>query len=166
MKQQGCRQTVSKSCITASIWLISSAPSDSFVLRSALGIRPDAFVVGYCGRLDEGKGVDILLRGFAESGLAHRGGKLLVAGKTLNHVDNAEAENFVARLQTLAKKLMISDHTYWLGHVSNVKSFYSTCSVIVLPSYGINEAFGRVLIEAMACETPAMGRDLEVYQKY
>ena len=134
--------------------------SDPFALRSTLGIRPDAFVVGYCGRIDEGKGVDILLRGFAESGLAHRGGKLLVAGKPLNHADNAEAENFVARLQTLAKKLMISDHTYWLGHISNVESFYSTCNVIVLPSHGFNEPFGRVLIEAMACETPAIGSRL------
>jgi glycosyltransferase involved in cell wall biosynthesis len=129
---------------------------DPMAARRPLGIPQEAFVVGYCGRIDEGKGIDILLRGFAHSGLAYRNGKLLLAGPVC-HADRIAGERFVAALKALAKELLIDDSIYWLGHIADVQSFYSACNVLVLPTHGINESFGRVLIEAMACETVAIG---------
>ena len=35
--------------------------------------------------------------------------------------------------------------------------FYSACDVLVLPSNNCLETFGRVLVEAMSCETPVIG---------
>jgi len=60
-------------------------------------------------------------------------------------------------LKALAKELLIDNSIYWLGHIADVQSVYSACNVLVLPTNGVNESFGRVLIEAMACETVAIG---------
>jgi glycosyltransferase involved in cell wall biosynthesis len=129
---------------------------DPLAARRALGISEEAFVVGYCGRIDEGKGIDVLIRAFAASRLPFRNGKLLLAGPVC-HADTTAGERFVSRLKGLAKELLIDESISWLGYIGDVQSFYSACNVLVLPTHGINESFGRVLIEAMACETVAIG---------
>lgn len=43
---------------------------------------------------------------------------------------------------------------HWIGNVEDVRPWYRAASILLLPSE--NEAFGRVLVEAMACGVPVV----------
>jgi glycosyltransferase involved in cell wall biosynthesis len=107
--------------------------------------------IGYAGGLVHEKGVDLLLRACAA--LAPRW-KLLLAG------EGAER----SALEKLAQDLGIFQQVTFLGRQPsrNMAAFYNSLDVFVLPSRTLanwKEQFGRVLIEAMACEVPVVGSD-------
>ncbi len=62
----------------------------------------------------------------------------------------------------IAQDLKISDKTIFLGKVNKEELIknYQEAKVLVLPSINNNEAFGIVLIEAMACGTPVIASNL------
>jgi glycosyltransferase involved in cell wall biosynthesis len=109
-----------------------------------------AFVIGYAGRLVPEKGVDVLLRACA--GLPFRNWRVRLMG------DGPD----LPRLSALAGDLGIGDQVDFLGRLpsAQVPEFYRTLDVLVLPSLtrpNWAEQFGRVLVEAMACEIPVIG---------
>jgi glycosyltransferase involved in cell wall biosynthesis len=59
--------------------------------------------------------------------------------------------NFV---QQLSRRSAFSDRIHWIGHAEDVRPWYKAASVLVMASE--NEAFGRVLVEAMACGVPVV----------
>ena len=64
-------------------------------------------------------------------------------------------------LEGKAKKLGIRDKVVFTGHITDEKLFksaFSACDVFVLPSE--YEAFGIVLLEAMACEKPCVATNV------
>lgn len=61
-------------------------------------------------------------------------------------------------LKKLAKKLKIADHIEFLGHQENISRILKTCDIFVLPS--IKEAFGLVLLEAMAAQLPIVATNV------
>jgi glycosyltransferase involved in cell wall biosynthesis len=125
--------------------------------RSAAGISPAAFVVGYAGRIDREKGLETLLSGFAKS-LGSEGAKLLIAGQPVCPRDADEPlSEYLDELKAYARSLGIAEHVHWVGHISDLPEFYSSCDVTVLPTSKFSEPFGRVLIESMLCETPVIG---------
>ena len=73
--------------------------------------------------------------------------------------------DYWAFLETFARKCGIEDRVYLIDKVpsDSLPVYYSAADVFVLPSY--YEAFPKVVIEAMACETPvvatAMGGNLD-----
>jgi glycosyltransferase involved in cell wall biosynthesis len=71
--------------------------------------------------------------------------RLLVAG------DGHLAEE----LQELSHRLGIADRTHWLGYVPDPTTLLQASDVFVLAS--VEEAFGNVLAEAMACGIPVVG---------
>lgn len=62
----------------------------------------------------------------------------------------------------LTKKLGIEDMVNFFDTVENkdLPSFYNNCDVVVLPSINKGEAFGLVLLEAMACAKPVVASGL------
>jgi glycosyltransferase involved in cell wall biosynthesis len=113
--------------------------------------QADEFRVGYAGGLVPEKGVDLLLRACA--GL-HVSWRLLLAG---------EGEERAA-LARLAEELGVGDKVTFLGRQASgeMPAFYREIDVLALPSRtqpNWKEQFGRVLVEAMACETPVVGSD-------
>ena len=107
--------------------------------------------IGYAGGLIPDKGVDVLLRACA--GLPQPW-RLHVAGTGPEE----------KALRTLARQLGIADQVTWLGKLGSMAmpEFYRGIDVLVLPSRTMprwKEQFGRVLVEAMACETPVIGSD-------
>lgn len=108
-------------------------------LRAAWGARPVVLAVG---RLVGYKGFDVLLE--AAAGLE----------ATTVVVGTGPEE---ARLRTLAPP-----GTVFAGRVSDadLPAYYHACDVFCLPSVTIAEAFGVVLLEAMACGRPLVTTSL------
>lgn len=103
-------------------------------------------VVGYSGRLETYKGVDVLLRAIALLPDV----RLLIAGEGPERMT----------LITLADELGVADRVTFLGHLgSDLPAFYRDLDALVVPSMptpGWLEQFGRVVVEAMASGVPVV----------
>lgn len=107
----------------------------------------------FVGGLDKAhyfKGVDNLIKACA--GLAIKDWQLVIGGEG----------DLKANYETLAKELEIKDKVIFVGKLKaeELIKAYQSASVLVLPSINSNEAFGIVLIEALACGTPVIASDL------
>ncbi len=112
---------------------------------------PHPFTIGYAGGFVPAKGLDVLFRACAR-----------LKPPWELHLVGAGSEE--APLHALAAKLGIESHIHWLGKRPSLAmpDFYRSLDVLVLPSRTMpnwKEQFGRVLVEAMACETPVIGSD-------
>lgn len=112
-------------------------------------IRP--FTVGYIGRLVEEKGISGLLEAFTR----------LPADTHLRLVGGGPLR---AALETQARSLNIHERVTFVPQVASTDIIhqYREMDVLVLPSLtrpNWKEQFGRVLIEAMACEIAVIGSD-------
>jgi glycosyltransferase involved in cell wall biosynthesis len=124
-------------------------PVDDQALRRAEFIRHqhNRPIVLFVGRLVRYKGADVLLD-------AMRG----IEGVALLVGEGPER----AGLERRAESLGVSDRVRFLGEVSNdeLAALYRACDLFVLPSVTRQEAFGVVLLEAMAAAKPVISTDL------
>jgi glycosyltransferase involved in cell wall biosynthesis len=123
---------------------------DASQLRRKLGIE-GMFAVGFVGRFWPVKAVDTLIKAFA---LLPADCVLLLVG------DGSERP----KLKALAEELGINARVRWIPWVNSwdVAEYMNAFDALVLPSrtrWNIKEQFGRVLVEAMACETCVVGSD-------
>jgi glycosyltransferase involved in cell wall biosynthesis len=116
-------------------------PADAALAR-ALGLDPDVPVIGYFGRLEWGKGVDVLLEAAARLHAKLPGTAYLFVG------DGPMRETLTARAAEVGLPACFA------GQRDDVPALLRLCAVVVLPSR--QEAFGRVLIEAMATGVPVV----------
>lgn len=103
--------------------------------------------VVYAGRLVAEKGVDLLLRAFAQARFQVPSSRLLIAG------DGIEKEN----LQALCGELNITDAVDWLGYLpqTEMEKQFAGAWVQAVPSQWA-EPFGNVTTEAMMRGTAAI----------
>ena len=118
--------------------------------RQALGFQEGAFVVGFVGRLIRLKGVDLLLAALAELPEA----AAVIVG------DGPER----GALERRANELGVGARVRFIGAVPSleVSRLMQAIDALVLPSRTTGpsvEQFGRVLVEAMACEVAVVGSD-------
>jgi len=123
--------------------------------RRRLGIRPDAAVLLFVGRIQPLKAPDLLLKAAAE--MLRRSpelrDRLVVAvvggpsGSGLTHPEH---------LAKLASGLGIGDVMRFAPPVDQIAlaDWYRAADVTVVPSY--NESFGLVAVESQACGTPVV----------
>jgi len=131
------------------------APGDRYAARAALGIRPDAVVLAFVGRIQPLKAPDVLLRAAAE--LLARGAvsrerlTVVVAGGPSGTGLEAPTS-----LQELAGSLGIADVVRFLPprQGAALVDVYRAADVVAVPSH--NESFGLVALEAQACGTPVV----------
>jgi glycosyltransferase involved in cell wall biosynthesis len=124
-------------------------------LRQRLGLGGSRVLL-YVGRLDEVKGVDVLLRAFAKIGATREDLRLLIIG----------SGRMEASLRGLASSLGIANNVVfqpWWPH-ERLPELYKACDVFVLPS--LREAFGLVGLEAMSAGRPVVGSRVGGIQDY
>lgn len=116
------------------------APAASPAPRSALGPT-----VGVLTRLDARKGLPHLLRAMAQIRSDLPEARLLIGG---------EGEDRSA-LEREAHSLGLTGRVDFVGTVNDTAQFYRRLDLFVLPS--LDEAFGLVVLEAMAAGLPVVG---------
>ena len=122
--------------------------------RQRLGLLDDLPVILFVGGMDAPhafKGVPQLLDAFAEAGLAGRARLSLVGEGGLR-------QGFMAR----ARSVGLGGDVRFHGRVDedDLIALNRAADIAVLPSTTAEEAFGLVLIEAMACETAVVASRL------
>jgi glycosyltransferase involved in cell wall biosynthesis len=110
--------------------------------RRALGLAPDAHVVGYVGRLEHGKGPDVLLAAAERLALKLPAATVLFVG------------DGPLRLPLAARASAAGVRAVFAGQRTDVPALLRACDVIAVPSR--QEAFGRIIIEAMASRVPVV----------
>lgn len=125
-------------------------------LRERYGIREKEKVVMFLGGLDRAhafKGVDVLLQAMAE--VIQRSTvtvRCLICG----------SGDLRSEYERQARELGIEKNVIFAGRVSDEEMtlHYNLADVFVLPSTDSSEAFGIVLLQAMACGIPVIASDL------
>jgi glycosyltransferase involved in cell wall biosynthesis len=112
-------------------------------LRSELSLPADAFVAVYCGRLQAGKGLDVLITTWDEIARRQEARKMLL---------------LVVGSGTLQERLE-GDYGRWesirfAGWKSETERYLRAADLFILPSYG--EGMSNALIEAMSCGLPCI----------
>ena len=134
------------------LWVIPQFGVDPEVFHPPLARRRGhPLRIGFAGRLVPGKGVDLLLDAVS---LLEVPWQLAIVG------DGPERSTLALRAADLGILGQVT-FTSWLAAAA-VPRFFRQLDVLVLPSRSTPawiEQFGRVLIEAMACETVCVGSD-------
>ena len=133
--------------------LAAFAPHPRRAVRDELGIRPDARVLLFAGRLQPLKAPDVLIRAARSlldraPGLADRLVVAVVGGQSGPGPDQPEA------LRRLVSELGLADVVRFEPAMASeqLARWYSAADVVCVPSY--SESFGLVALEAQACGTP------------
>ncbi|MEX0776681.1 MAG: glycosyltransferase [Phycisphaeraceae bacterium] len=109
-------------------------------IRRQLGLAPEAFVVGYLGRLSREKRLDLLVRGFVAFAAAqHRPVALLLVG-------NGPLEQ---ALHKLVAQLGAGELVHFVPWIDNAPAWYNAMDLLALTS--ATEGLPLVVLEAMAC---------------
>ncbi|MEW6295847.1 MAG: glycosyltransferase family 4 protein [Candidatus Diapherotrites archaeon] len=111
----------------------------------------------FVGRLLEHKGLHYLIESMKEFNAKNPEWVLVVIGPKGEF--NKEHRDYFLRIKKMIKDYSLKGKVLFKGQISRSELIreVSTSSVLVLPSS--NEAFGLVLIEAMACWTPCIAFD-------
>ncbi|MFL6161637.1 MAG: D-inositol-3-phosphate glycosyltransferase [Jatrophihabitantaceae bacterium] len=128
------------------------SPGDRQAARRRLGIRPDALVLLFVGRLQPLKAPDVLLRAVAsmDAQLADRIEVVVVGAPSGSGLAEPDA------LVKLAGVLGIADQVRFCPPASRqeLAGYYRAADLTVVPSH--NESFGLVALESQACGTPVV----------
>ena len=128
---------------------VEDSPTSDHLSRRADAIRKEERrpILLFVGRLVPYKGVDVLLEAMRDVPAV-----ALLVGEGPQR----------AALRRQADTLGVADRVRFLGEVSDdeLAALYRACDLFVLPSVTRQEAFGVVLLEAMACGKPVISTDL------
>jgi len=136
------------------------SPGSTAAARRQLGLG-DERVILFVGRIQQLKGIDIIVRAAASLAERNRAGKLppfkilIVGGRAGGEGDDPESRE-VRRLRSLAHDLGVESYVRWVGALEHeeLPTYYRAADVTVMPS--TYESFGLVAVESMACGTPVV----------
>jgi glycosyltransferase involved in cell wall biosynthesis len=123
---------------------VAAVEADRPAVRAALGIAPDAPVIGTVGRLAEVKQQGVLIRAFARVVPAFPAARLVLVGDG----------PLRAELEELAGSLGLGGAVLFTGYQPNPERFLAAMDVFVLPSRA--EAMPLVIPEAWAASRPVI----------
>ncbi len=124
------------------------APRDGAPVRAALGIPPDAPVVGILAALRPEKNHELFLAGAARIRAARPDARFLIVG------DGPQRP----ALEALANELGIAPGVHFLGTRSDVPELLAACDLVALTSH--NEAAPVSILEALAVGVPVVAANV------
>jgi D-inositol-3-phosphate glycosyltransferase len=129
--------------------------------RRELGRDECEQMVLFVGRIEQIKGIDVLLRAI---GILFRGYPelrnelcLLVVGGALDAQDSEAETDKIVELRRLVHEHRLEDTVDFVGSQEQPRLalYYNAADLCAVPS--LTESFGLVALEAMACGTPVVG---------
>jgi glycosyltransferase involved in cell wall biosynthesis len=117
------------------------------------GEPPPERRVCFLGRVSEEKGIDMLVEAASLIGESVPDARFVIGGSPFTAADGAYAAQVRNRLEALG----LAGSFEFTGYVEDTAAFLAGASVLVLPSR--REAFGIVLLEAMAAGRPVVAFD-------
>ncbi len=123
-------------------------PKSRNLYRKKLGIPEDIKLIGYFGRFIKEKGLDELVKAVSKIEKCH----LMLVGKG----------NYEDELNKIIDTLGIRNRVYRYNSIktAEIVDYYNCLDAFVLPSQTTpkwKEQYGKVLVEAMACNIPIIG---------
>jgi glycosyltransferase involved in cell wall biosynthesis len=115
-------------------------PDERAAARSEFGLRADASVLGYAGRIDRVKRIDLLLKAFKGVLVQRPEARLVIVGEG----------SLKPKMEALADALGVSEAVTWPGFHSNMPRLLAAIDVYVQSS--VNEGLSLSILEAMAAE--------------
>lgn len=110
----------------------------------------DSFIIGTAARFAPEKGLDVLLKAYAEA-------RQVLGERTQLQIAGSGSE--FHNLRAMARSLGIQDRVKFRGAVDDMSEFYRGLSVFVLPSLH-SEGFPLAIVEAMASGLPVIATDV------
>ncbi|MDD2696138.1 MAG: glycosyltransferase [Anaerolineales bacterium] len=126
----------------------SLTPAEVAPLRNRLGIPQEALILLFVGRLRHYKGVDILLQALTMMETTH----LVIVGEG----------PMKAEWETLSARLGLQPRVSFADEVGDelLPRYYALADIFVLPATSRAEAFGTVILEAMAAGKPVISTEV------
>ncbi|MBN1255245.1 MAG: glycosyltransferase family 4 protein [Deltaproteobacteria bacterium] len=122
--------------------------------RNAFNLDTKDFVVAVVGSIEPRKGQDYFIRSAPDILKKINNVKFIIAGKTV-----AENKLYASKLLCLVDDLKLQNNVIFTGFIKNIPDLMNSIDLLVLPS--LEEAFGRVLIEAMATRKPIVATKVD-----
>jgi glycosyltransferase involved in cell wall biosynthesis len=114
--------------------------------RSGAGAKKQ---IAYFGRFSPEKGIELLIDAFKQV-RRHADAQLKIVGS----VRGTATAEYLEYLKRLAGCLL-GNSIQFLPHMADIRSELQRSELVIVPSI-CDEAFGRIIIEAMACEVPVI----------
>ncbi|MDI6866898.1 glycosyltransferase [Methanoculleus sp.] len=129
-------------------------PMDGSTMRFALGIAPDAFVLGFAGAIERWYALDEVIQSFPEILKRHPNAELLIVGGSL-------FTGYMDELQGLAARLGVSERVHFTGTVdySALPSYIAPmdlCLIPLSPPQWVDIALPNKYFEYSACGKPIL----------
>jgi D-inositol-3-phosphate glycosyltransferase len=132
-------------------------PRPRLAARRALGLGNERVLL-FVGRIQQLKGIDLLLRAAAELARDPRPLRVLIVGGIPRFADGRSSpeQAEMRRLLALRDELGLGQRVQFVGAVdqADLPTYYAAADVTVVPSW--YESFGLVALESMACGTPVV----------
>ena len=114
-------------------------------LRTSLGVRPEAMLIGTVGMCRPEKNQQVLLTMLRRLRVARVDAHLVIAGGAY----------LIEQLKRRAAELEISDRVHFLGETDDVRPVLAAMDLFVLPSIAV-ESFSNAALEAMSMGRPVI----------
>jgi glycosyltransferase involved in cell wall biosynthesis len=126
------------------------SPDRAGAFRNRVGIADDVALVGWVGRIDTWKGLDVLLDAWSEVARGLAGTELVIAGLPV-----AGKEDYAHAIAARADDV---PGVHWLGARDDAAELIADLDVLVVASTE-PEPYGLTLVEALASGTPVVATD-------
>lgn len=129
------------------------------VLRTQLGLDPEAILIGCFGRVRAQKGVDLLVEAALSLFPSRPRAQMIFTGR-ITPDNRAFADELLAKLKAAG----LQDRVRFLGEIpwEDVVRHYQALDLFAAPARW--EGFGLTPLEAMACGVPAIGARVGAYE--
>ncbi|MCG2766801.1 MAG: glycosyltransferase, partial [Anaerolineae bacterium] len=124
------------------------APGERDPFRRQFGLTPESQVIGFAGRIEKQKRLDLLLEGYSLILARHPHARLMIIGEG----------PLRPTLEALASSLGISHAVTWTGFRKDIPRVLAAMDLYVQPSS--NEGLSLSILEAMAAGKPVIATDV------